>query len=65
MNKEIASEITKKFFEVVLSKGFDKESLRILKKKKNLRIIDISNFKHKNQMSIKSFDSSFLVQNKK
>ena len=64
MNKKIASEITKNFLEVVLSKGFDKESLRILKKKKNLRIIDISNFKHKSQMSIKSFDSSFLVQNK-
>ena len=64
MNKKIAREITKNFLEVVLSKGFDKESLKILKKKKNLRIIDISNFKHKNQMSIKSFDSSFLIQNK-
>ena len=64
MNKEIASEITKNFLEVILSKGFDRESLRILKRKKNLRIIDISNFKYKNQMYIKSFDGSFLVQNR-
>ena len=64
MNKKIASEITKNFLEVILSRGFDKESLRILKRKKNLRIIDISNFKYKNQMYIKSFDGSFLVQNR-
>ncbi len=64
MNKKIATEITKNFLEVILSKGFDKESLRILKRKKNLRVIDISNFKYKNQMYIKSFDGSFLVQNR-
>ena len=64
MNKKIAKEITKNFLEVILSRGFDKESLRILKRKKNLRIIDISNFKYKNQMYIKSFDGSFLIQNR-
>ncbi len=64
MNKKIASEITKNFLEVIVSNGFDKESLKILKRKKNLRIIDTSNFKYKNQISIKSFDGSFLVQNK-
>ena len=64
MNKKIAKEITNNFLEVILSNGFDKESLKILKRKKNLRIIDISKFKYKNQMSIKSFDGSFLVQNK-
>ena len=64
MNKKVAKEITKNFLEVILSNGFEKESLKILKRKKNLRIIDISRFKYKNQMSIKSFDGSFLVQNK-
>ena len=64
MNEKIASEITKNFLEVIVSNGFDKESLKILKRKKNLRVIDISNFKYKNQISIKSFDRSFLVQNK-
>ena len=64
MNKKIALEIIKNFLEVILAKGFDKESLKILKKKKNLRIIDISNFQMKNLSSIKLFDGSFLLQNK-
>ena len=64
MKKKIASEINKKFLEVILAKGFDKDSLKILKRKKNLRIIDISNFKVKNLISIKPFDRSFLLQSK-
>ncbi len=64
INKKIAYEISKNFLEVILAKGFDNESLKILKKKKNLRIIDISNFKQKNLTSIKSFDGSFLLQSK-
>ncbi len=64
ISKKIAQEISKNFLEVILSKGFDKESLKILKKKKNLRIIDISKFKPKNIMSFKVFDGSFLIQNK-
>ena len=64
INRKIASEISKNFLEVLLAKGFDGEALKILKKKKNLRIIDISNFKLKNLTSIKSFDGSFLLQSK-
>ena len=64
INKKIAFEINKNFLEVILAKGFDKEALNILKKKKNLRIIDINNFKLKNFSSIKSFDGSFLIQSK-
>jgi len=64
INVKIASEISKNFLEVLLAKGFDMESLKILKKKKNLRIIDISNFKLKNLISIKSFERSFLLQSK-
>ncbi len=64
INKKIASEINKNFLEVLLAKGFDRESLKILKRKKNLRIIDISNFKFKNLTSVKSFDKSFLIQSK-
>ena len=64
INTKIASEINKNFLEVILAKGFDKESLEILKRKKNLRIIDISNFKLKNSTSVKSFDGSFLLQSK-
>ncbi len=64
IKKKIALEITKNFLEVILAKGFDKESLKILKRKKNLRIIDISNFKSKNIVSVKSFGGSFLIQDK-
>ncbi len=64
IDKKIAFEINKNFLEVILAKGFDKESLEILKKKKNLRIIDISRFKFKGLVSVKSFDGSFLLQTK-
>ena len=64
INKKIALEINKNFLEVILAKDFDNEALFILKKKKNLRIIDISTFKQKNLINIKSFDGSFLVQSK-
>jgi phosphoribosylaminoimidazolecarboxamide formyltransferase/IMP cyclohydrolase len=36
----------------------------LLKKKKNLRIIDITRFKLKNITSLKAFDGSFLIQSK-
>ena len=64
IKKNIALEINKNFLEVILGKGFDKDSLKILKKKKNLRIIDISKFKPKNISSFRFFDGSFLIQNK-
>ena len=64
VNKKIAEEINKNFLEVILAKGFEKNALSILNKKKNLRIIDISKYRQKNQTSLKMFDSSFLVQEK-
>ena len=64
VTKKIAFEIEKNFLEVILAKGYDDGSLKILKKKKNLRIIDISLFKYKKESSIKTFEGSFLIQNK-
>ena len=64
INKKIALEINKNFLEVILANRFDEDALSILKKKKNLRIIDISNFNLKNLSSIKTFDGSFLIQSK-
>ena len=63
IKKKIAFEISRKFIEVILAKGFDKESLKIFKKKKNLRVIDISNFVYGNNSSIKNFNNSFLFLN--
>ena len=64
ISKNIALELNKNFLEVILGKGFDNESLKILKKRKNLRIIDISKFKPKNVSAFKIFDGSFLLQDK-
>jgi len=64
ITKKIALEINKNFLEVLLAKGFKKDALILLKKKKNLRIIDISGFKLKKLSSLKTFDGSFLLQSK-
>ena len=64
INKIIAEEINKNFLEVILAKGFEQNALNILKKRKNLRIIDISKYKQTNQSSLKIFDGSFLIQEK-
>ncbi len=40
IKNNLAKEINKIFFEVIVANGFDKNALRTLKKKKNLRIID-------------------------
>ena len=64
INLKIASEINKTFFEVIMAKGFEKNALKILKKKKNMRVIDISNMNTNKQTAIKIFDNSLLVQEK-
>ena len=42
--KKIALELNKIFFEVIIANDFDKDALKILKSKKNLRIINSKNF---------------------
>ena len=64
INEKLALEITKNFLEVILAKGFESRALKILKKKKNLRVIDITKYKPKNVYSVKAFDGSFLIQEK-
>ncbi len=64
INSKIALEINKTFFEVILANGFENKALKILKKKKNMRIIDISKVDYKSNISTKFFDNSFLMQEK-
>jgi len=40
-----AKKIISRFYEIIVAKDYDKDALKILKEKKNLRIIKISNFK--------------------
>ena len=64
ITKKIAIEINKNFLEVISAKGFEKDALILLKKKKKLRIIDITRIKLKEHTSLNTFDGSFLIQSK-
>ncbi len=44
INKKLSSEINKKFFEIIVSSGFDKKSLEILKRKNNLILLKINKY---------------------
>ena len=62
INKNLAKELNKIFLEVIIANGFEKNALKILKLKKNLRIIDASNFKIIENLKLNSFDNSILIQ---
>ena len=62
INKNLANELSKIFFEVVIGNGFEKDALKILKSKKNLRLIDASNFKYNENLNFSSFNNSILIQ---
>jgi len=64
LNAQIAREVSKSFYEVILAKGFEKKALNIIKKKKNIRVIDISKFNYDSKTTLKNFDNSFLLQEK-
>ena len=63
MNINLAKEIKKIYFEIIMAKGFDKKSINLLKKKKNLRLIDVSKFKSDNKFNFISRYNSILIQN--
>jgi len=62
LTKILALELNKIFIEVIIANGFEKEAIKILKKKKNLRIIDASNFKLDEIFRFNSMDHSMLIQ---
>ena len=62
VNKALAMEINDIFLEVIIANGFDTEALKVLKKKKNLRLVDATNFAMKNLVKFNSADDSFLTQ---
>ena len=62
VNKTLAMELNNIFLEVIIANGFDSEALKVLKKKKNLRLIDATNFTMKNLTRINSANESFLSQ---
>ena len=62
ISKKLAFEINKFFFNIIISRGFKKDALKILKKRKNIRLIDCSKFILINKKHYLFLDNSFLVQ---
>ena len=62
ITKTLAIEFNKIFLEVIVANGFDKNALKILKLKKNLRLIDASNFSFDEMLKHNSINDSILVQ---
>ena len=62
VNKKLALELNKLFLEVIIGNKFDVGALKILKKKKNLRIIDASNFNSNETIKFSSANDNILVQ---
>ena len=62
ITKSLALELNNIFLEVVIANGFDKNAIQILNKKKNLRLIDASNFIIKDLLKFSSANGSILTQ---
>ena len=62
ITKLVAMELNKIFLEVIVAQGFDHNALKILKSKKNLRLIDASKFSFNENLRFNSFNDSLIVQ---
>ncbi len=62
ISKSLALELNKIFFEVIIGNGFDKSAIKILKAKKNLRLIDASKFSLNKDLKFNSINASILTQ---
>jgi phosphoribosylaminoimidazolecarboxamide formyltransferase/IMP cyclohydrolase len=60
--KNLALELNKLFLEVIIANGFDKDALKLLKKKKNLRLIDATNYSFKEILRYVSSNEELLMQ---
>ena len=62
IRKKLAIELDKLFLEVIIGNNFDYDALKILKRKKNLRLIDASNFTFSEIFNFTSTNGNMLVQ---
>jgi len=62
ITKVLALELSKLFLEVIVANNFDTSALKILKKKKNLRLIDATNFKIDDGLKHVSINNEILIQ---
>jgi len=62
ITRNLASELNKLFLEVIIANGFDGNAIKILKAKKNLRLIDGTNYKSKELHKLVSFNQEIMIQ---
>jgi len=62
ITKNLATELNKLFLEVIIGNGFEKDALKLLKKKKNLRLIDATNYSFKEILKFVSSNEELLIQ---
>ena len=62
ISKALAIELNKLFLEVIIANNFDRNALEILKKKKNLRLIDASGYSINNIFKHVSANNEILIQ---
>ena len=62
ITKLLALELSRLFLEVIVANNFDADALKILKKKKNLRLIDASNYKVNDGLKHVSVNNEVLIQ---
>ena len=62
IKKKLALELSKTFLEAVVCRGIEIDALKILKRRKNLRVIDANNFKLTKDNIIYSNLNSYLIQ---
>ena len=57
-----AEEISKVFYEIVIAPSFEEEALTLLKKRKNLRILEMGSNRGISSLDVKTVQGGFLVQ---
>jgi len=62
IKKDLALELNKIFLEVIIANGFENDALKILKSKKNLRVIDAKNFSLNEIVRFNSTNEAILTQ---
>ena len=62
VTKTIAEELNKLFLEVIIANSFDADALKILKMKKNLRLIDASKYIFKENLKFISNNEEIMIQ---
>ena len=65
ISKNLAFELSKLFLEVIVANGFEKDALKLLKKKKNLRLIDATNYSLKEILRFISSNEELISTNRR